>query len=351
MQIIKPRLVGVAPRLRNVTRARNIARELLRQHAIGTNADFTIYQEQFWSGAYEHTSQNTALFNEASGGAFQLVSTERKGNFVQEQFVKMLGGIVNRRVDGIADVTDISATSDENINVKVKRRIGPMADTRDKWRSIGSTLEEMSFILGGMAGEAIVLDMVNTAVAVLEAALQGQAAVVHTAGAVTLSHGVLVDGMAKFGDRASALQLLVMHSKPHFDLVKQAITDKIFGVANVTIYEGTVGTFGRRQLVIDAPSLVDAGAPNTYNTLLVGPGAVTIEESEQREVVSQTVTGKENLVERIQGEYAFNVGVRGFKYNTAAGANPTDAALATPANWIKNVTANKDLPGVRIVTQ
>src|SRR5437763_571899 len=82
---------------------------------------------------------------------------------------------------------------------------------------------------------------------------------------------------------------------------------KNLAVANVTIYAGTVATFGKPTVVIDAPGLITAGAPNTYNLLALVPGAVTVKECEKDTIISQPVTGVENIGMRIQGEYAMNV--------------------------------------------
>ena len=57
---------------------------------------------------------------------------------------------------------------------------------------------------------------------------------------------------------------------------------------------------------------------------------VVIQESEEETITSQMVTGLEQLIMRIQGEYTFNVGRKGFKRDiTNGGANPTDTALGT----------------------
>ncbi|MGH9339528.1 MAG: major capsid protein, partial [Acidobacteriota bacterium] len=59
-----------------------------------------------------------------------------------------------------------------------------------------------------------------------------------------------------------------------------------------------------------------------------------------------------NLVMRIQGEYAYNLRLRGFAWDvTNGGANPTDSALGTSTNWDKAATADKSLAGIRIKTQ
>ncbi len=125
----------------------------------------------------------------------------------------------------------------------------------------------------------------------------------------------------------------------------------------MVVYGGTPGTLGRPVVVVDAPALYTAatsasGSYATYHTLgLVANGAV-VTESEQEEVVSEVVTGLENLVFRVQGEYAFNLECKGFAWDvTNGGANPTNAAIGTSSNWDKAATDKKALSGVRITTK
>jgi hypothetical protein len=123
----------------------------------------------------------------------------------------------------------------------------------------------------------------------------------------------------------------------------------------VTVYSGNVATLGKPTVVVDSAYLVNlvAGSPalTTYNTLLLTEDAVEIAESEEKDILSQPQTGLENLVDRIQGEYAFNVRVKGCAYDTAQGANPTDTIIGTPATWIMRVADMKEMPGVIIKTQ
>ncbi|MFN6203939.1 MAG: major capsid protein, partial [Acidobacteriota bacterium] len=64
-------------------------------------------------------------------------------------------------------------------------------------------------------------------------------------------------------------------------------------------------------------------------------------------ITTEEVTGGEQIVNRIQGEYAFNGGVKGFRCDiTNGGANPDDTSLGTGSNWDKAVTSDKDLAGV-----
>ena len=62
--------------------------------------------------------------------------------------------------------------------------------------------------------------------------------------------------------------------------------------------------------------------------------------------------GRENIVTRLQGEYAYNVGCKGVKWDvTNGGVNPSDAAVGTSTNWDSVMDDVKDLGGVIIRTR
>lgn len=327
----------------------------------GTKSDFVIYQEEFYGGYTEILEQVTDGFNTASNGAMRLVPRMLKGDYEKESFFKLVNDLVTRR-----DVTSVGAAADkkleqgELIGVKVNRKIGPVANTLDSFRKIATDPSEMSFILGQQIGKAVAVDYVNTALASVNAALSGVAALNYDASALspdTLTHTYLVRGMSKMGDQGSRISALVMHSKSYYDLMAQSIADKVFEVAGVTIYAGTVATFGKPVVVTDSASLIDLGATSSagddkYAVLGLVNDAVVVDESEERQIVSDMVTGLENLVMRIQGEYAFNVRVKGFTWDTnTGGVNPTDSALADNQNWDKAFTDVKSLAGFRITTK
>jgi hypothetical protein len=90
---------------------------------------------------------------------------------------------------------------------------------------------------------------------------------------------------------------------------------------------------------------------NDYYTLGLTTDAVIAENSEEQEVVVQDVTGLENLAVRIQGEYAYNLTVGGFKWDVNNGhANPDDTALALGTNWDTAYSDVKNRAGVCIMT-
>jgi hypothetical protein len=324
--------------------------------AIGKATDFVIYQEQFQAGVWEALTQNVNVFNGASAGAIKLVAQDLKGDYNKEAFFRGITGLVSRRdTTSVSAATDLALTQGEKIGVKLNRKIGPVTQTLDALRKIGFDSQEISFGIGKMVGEKKAQDMLNAAMIGATAALGAQSAVVYDATAdttKTLNHTAMVSAMAKFGDQSGRIKAWVMHSKPYFDLIKQAISDKIVEVAGVTIYQGNVATFNRPVIVTDSAPLLVSGSPNTYPILGLTEGGVVVTESEQQEIVSQLVTGMENLVYRIQGEFAFNLNVEGFQWDvTNGGANPSDAALGTGTNWDPVVSSYKDYAGIYLKVQ
>lgn len=86
-----------------------------------------------------------------------------------------------------------------------------------------------------------------------------------------------------------------------------------------------------------------------YTTLGLSADAVVIEESETPFIHSEIITGKDNLVVRMQGEYEYNLGLRGLAWDVATGGvNPDNTTLSTGSNWGSIMDDVKDLPGVTI---
>jgi hypothetical protein len=63
------------------------------------------------------------------------------------------------------------------------------------------------------------------------------------------------------------------------------------------------------------------------------------------------VTGIENIARRWQAEYAYNVEVKGFKWDVGVGVNPTDANLGASSSWDQVASDDKQTAGVRLVSQ
>lgn len=336
--------------------------------AIGLGSNFKIYEEQFHTGATEIMQQEAQVFNDASNGSMLLSTMMHKGNYTQEAFYQELAGLVSRRdVTSVAAAADIAMTQGEKVGVKNNRKIGPVAQTLDAFRKISADPEEMSYILGQQWGKAILLDQVNTSLSAAAPAFAqtyrtggtqagGNGDIGDTAVGDTINHSSLVDLQALYGDAGQRVSAFVMHSKAYYDLMKQSISDNVYNVAGVTIHEGSVATLGKPVIVTDSASLISSGTGNTtahneYFTLALTSGAIEVEESEDRQIVSDLITGLENLVLRYQGEYAYTVKLKGYAWDiTNGGLNPTAAAMALATNWDKVVTDDKSTGGARLIT-
>lgn len=324
--------------------------------AIGIETNFVIYNQQFWGGVIETLQQNTEAFNAASQNALRLVTRSILGDYERESFMKSTASLISHRnILASTSVTDNSLTAAELIGVKINRRLGPVTQNRDAFRKIGVSPEEFSFMLGQQAGPAIAVDYINLAVGAVAGAISNVSALkyVNTGNTPnTLCHTAMVRGLQLFGDRAARIVCWVMHSKNYFDLMAQQIADKLYEVAGATVYAGTIATFGKPVVVTDSVNLYAVGSSSTtYTVLGLVENAVEVAESEERDIISQPVTGLENLADRIQGEYAFNLRIKGCQWNmTGGGVNPVDSVTLTGSNWIQSVSDVKEMPGVCVST-
>lgn len=310
-------------------------------------------------GATEVLSQNSDAFNAASRGAITMTTRARPAVQYERQAIYdvLANGAISRRdLTSNSAVTPVALTQDEDIKVALARKIGPIDAAMDTFQQLGRTPNEMSLVIGEQTGKAMSLDMLNTALIGLTAAVGGKTAATFSAiggTTETMTHAHLVSGLAKFGDRGQAIVAWVMHSKVYYDLMQQAIADKVFEVAGVTINDGSLASLGRPVIVTDSSALVfDNSGTNNYYTLGLCAGACSIDELGQRNTVIDTITGNEQLVLRYQGEYNLMLGIKGYQWDIAkGGANPSNTALGTSTNWDNFKASVKDTAGIAIVTE
>lgn len=325
---------------------------------MGTLANFQIYDVEFFGGITEVVEQASIEMGSGSAGTINMISNNQRGEFERESFFSHVNGLVSRRDNtSLADVADKDMAQGELVQVKINTKIGPVAKTLDSFKKIGEDPSLMSFALGQMYGVDIVLDYLNTALTSVVTAMKSETGmvldIVNSGETVkTPTYQYLVRGLALMGDRASRVKAWVMPSKTYFELMEDSITDKITNVADVAIYQATIGSLNRPVLVTDSPALVDMDPTNDglsdpiYRILGLTEDAVSVNQSEDSTIYSEIVTGKESLFMRLQGETAHTIGIRGFAYTGTA--NPTDAELAATANYSYSFGDIKSGPGVCI---
>lgn len=331
--------------------------------AIGKASDFVIYSDEYFSGLIEVLSQSTLALNQVG---ISLLTRLIPGDYERRSLIQAISGIVSRRdTTSVAAATDAAVSMAQWAGVKLNRKIGPVAQTLDAWRKAGlpfvadwdaSGMRGLSSYLGAQSAKATEIEMLNTALLAVRAFLEsaGSGAMAHTIAANgTMTTPALVTALGKMGDAADRVQAWVMHSKVYFDLIQHQVapanggSDLAFGV----IREATPQALNRPVYVTDSASLVVSGTPDLYRTLGLTAGAVELINSEEQTLVSDVVTGLENLVGRMQGEFAYNLGVLGAAWDvTNGGANPNATAVGTGTNWDQVATSLKDGPGVVIIS-
>ena len=319
----------------------------------GTKDDFVIYDVEFHSGVNETLEQNAAEIETGVAGAIRMISVNQRGDFEKESFFKNIANVTSRRdPDDITDAAGTKLTQEELSAVKINGMIGPVYNTLDSFKKIGSDPAVFSFLVGQQAGVSVSLDWINTGVLALTTAMQTETdMVLDIAGGTetdkTLNAIYLNQGLALLGDRASRVRAWVMHSKPFFDLVGNQILDKVTGISDTVVYGGAPGTLGRPVYVTDSPALIN-GAGN-YIVLGLTEDALVINQSEDQTVATDLDLGKGNILMVLQGEYAFTIKVKGFRYTGAAA--PDDSVLGNAANWNYEMDSVKSGPGVVIIVE
>lgn len=317
------------------------------------------YQDPFFYSGYSDVIQQAVeKFNGGSNGTITLTSNRKQGDYDYSSFFENAGGLVSRQDQtSTADATAIALSQENEIGVKINRKIGPVEWSRSAFLKAGLDDNAFRVAAGEQAAKDVLADMLNNAIRAGRAALDNNAGSTYTVGSNgTLTTTALNSGLALMGDQAQRINAFVMHSKTYFDLVGYQIDPTNNGdiVANSAVVAGMPASLGRPIIVTDSDALkVTTGsgtsAVDDYYTLGLTAGGLRVEDTEEEHVVFDEITGKEQLIMRMQGEFAYNLGIKGFQWDVSnGGKNPTDAAVGTGTNWDKVFNSDKSLAGVVI---
>lgn len=203
----------------------------------------------------------------------------------------------------------------------------PMRAIGDLVAAYWARMEQKTLIntLAGAMGAANMTDNVHDISAVV--------------GKDTINGETVLDAKQKLGDNAGKLTAMAIHSATYTSLQKQNLIVYIpdsNGVVNIPTYMGY-------RVIVDDGCPVAAGV---YTTYLFGQGAIGRGEGQApvpTETDRDSLAGDDILINRRH----FILHPRGiaFTSTSVAGASPTNAELATAANW-NRVYENKN---VRIV--
>lgn len=301
------------------------------------------YQEQFYIAVLEELARTVDVFNAGSNGTLLLGSEDYMGDYLQQAGYDRIGSLITRRdvtVDTAA--TDLRMALNEFVGVDTAHKVGPVFETDENFKRRGRSIEEMATIIGRQFAGDFLARGLDQVVSAIVAAVDGVATLKNTAtNTSTTNYKHLVTAQKLFGDQFRNVRAYLMNSEAFFDLVGDALDNyKIENVAGAKIVSGVApGALGLPIIVADVAALnYDAGAGDLKNRILaLTEGAGSVTERSGREIVIDRVTGLENLGWRYQAETNTMIQIKGFAWDTTAGRNPTDAALATSGNWTQVV--------------
>lgn len=307
-----------------------------------------VFNEYIMPATIETLAQMVEKFNQASGGAIRLTTDGFTGDFLQESFFASLDA-AQRRVDRYganSAAAAIDLTELKHSSVKVAGGIGPVRfePSQMTWlqRPTAQGVEVASRSFAGL----MLKDQLNTAIAALVAAIANQTTATNNVSATGgLTYAAMNGAHAKFGDHSGNLITDVMTGMAYHKLVAANLSNaqQLFQAGNVRV----VDILGKLLVVTDAPSLFEAGTPNKVKVLSLTDAAAIV--SDGGDVVSniETTNGNQRIETTLQVDYSFGVGLKGYAWDESTGGkSPTDAKLATGANWDKVATDIKHTAGV-----
>ena len=307
--------------------------------ATTVNGDMVIYNRLAQTAYLERLQDNLDVFNTASNGAIIYRNEIIEGDFDKKAFYKVGGSIEHRDVNSTSKVTPKKIGAGEAVGVKCPYKYGPYASTEEAFKRRARTPEEFAMLIGQDMADALMEGRLKYALAALDAAIGGNAAMVAQGNIATDGRKALTRGMRTFGDKFGRIALWVMNSDTYFDIVDDAITKQIYGESEIVVYGGLPGTLGKPVLVTDQ-------VPTDKAFGLQG-GAIQVVESQAPGFRTWDINDEENLAMGIRGEGTFNLELMGYSWKDAVGgANPTLAAIGASANWQKHAGSNKMTAGV-----
>jgi len=340
--------------------------------AVSSRSD-VIIPEILETEQYRGLAEILDVFNEASGGCIVLTSANAKqasegGEYTKWRRFKAMSNLDSRvdtsNPDNTATAIKLEMTS--GMSVRQTRRLGPVNFADDAPAAAGQTVEEWNANVGQQFAETQFKTIRNNIIAAAVAAVdsadtpsadchildvaRGQA----SGSKVTITASHLNQLLGRMKDHREDIELFVMPSAVFTDLVGDQITNfQVDRIAGTLMYTDVPAAFGRKVLVADIPALESALTSNYYTKYFVlglGRGALRAEITADGPVEADRDLDTESVRNILRKDYWVDYYIKGMKWAPSqATPNPTDAQLATAANWDEDYDDHRDLPLVKLV--
>lgn len=315
-------------------------------------ADLIPYESYLRTGYIESLDYNVNILNAGSVGTIKLESELTTGFKKNEAFFKDFGKISRRDVTADTAQTSHKIERNEHTAFKTFWKFEPVEWTWTAFKTADNmSNEEVMYMVGKKLAEKKVEYTVNQAITIACAAIGSVADMNVDSSSKNISVMDILKAKQRFGDQASKLRALIMHSASFYTMVgDQMLNSKYTLGEGLMMYGGAPATGGMPVIVTDNPELIVSGegATAVYRTLALTDSAVILKDNGNTQFAMNTVTGQENLKNIFQGEGDMWNYVKGYQLKSTIGNNPSDTELANTASWEKWVKSNKDTAGVVI---
>jgi len=308
--------------------------------------------QYFMPAVIERLGQNTEVFNEKSRGAIRLTGDRFTGDFLEETFYKSLAAAQARiqiRTNPNPDAPVVDLTQDAVNSVKVAGRFGPVRYEGAQLSWLAKPTGEGIAKFSEFMANALIADMVNTAISVAVAAFNNNTAVVANAGTNPITLSAMNKAHAKFGDSSASIVADVVSGKIYHELISQNIlnTANLFQAGNITLVEW----LGKVVIVTDAPGLYKATPTPAQDYVLgLADSAIVVTDAAQGLITNiEEKNGKERIETLMQSNYDFSIRLKGYKWGGSS--SPSNAQLFTGTNWTQVASDVKDTAGVLAIGQ
>lgn len=323
-------------------------------------SDLAVFQEYIQTSMTEVQDQQINRFNDQVRGGIILTSKAHEGDFSTTSIWAKIQGLVRRRnaygsgAQQLKILNQLTQTS-----VKVAAGTPPIEINPGMLKWIQKSPEEAGVVIGRQMAEDSMSDMLNTGIMIYVAGIGNVPELNHSDEANPAKLESLMAGASKFGDRSQDVVCWLVHSKSAFDIYGQALANnnRLFQFGNIQVVDDG---FGRPIIMTDSPTLIDTDGIETgestfvdaYHQLGLTGGAIIVEQGNEFTDNIETSNKDENILRTYQAEWTYQLGLKGFTWDTATGGkSPNDAALGSAGNWDRIATSHKDLAGVMVTTR
>lgn len=316
----------------------------------------TVLQQKVQTVATQLLAENLSVWNEASGNTLVMGSGVQLNDLVETLSWGLIDGLVSERnafaAPGTPADQKVMAQMLAN-SVRLDGKVGPLVITSGMLAKLNQNIGNIAAVVSAQAAQGMIASFVKTAAKATQAAIKSGA----YAGVVTVQPANVATGKipvgakfptlidlevatVPFGDAMGNLRAWIMSGAQYtyfraYDVLTNPT--ELFKIDTVRVMQDSSG---RRFIVTDAAQTGDDILGLSQGAVVLNAGALTM--------ASGTVLGEENLKNVLQGEFTYDLAVKGYKLKGSA-TTPVAGArsfkisdVTTSANWEKIANAGTD---------